>query len=163
MEVHEPREHRGEDKDDRAERASYVQLWTWSGKLGNKVFIVLNFFRIWLFLIAWIHSNYMLISERLLWARTSGWFYERSFEFGERSRQVSSKPDGTAALRRWMAQGKQTWHKKKSTNYTVFSQVELQLNQNNGRITIDGDMELFTTQGRKFSMIFFKYPVVLLI
>jgi len=29
------------------------------------------------------------------------------------------------------------WHK-----------VELQLNQNNGRITIDGDMELFTTQGQ---------------
>ena len=29
-------------------------------------------------------------------------------------------------------------------------QVELQLNQNNGRITIDGDMELFTTQGRKY-------------
>ena len=30
-------------------------------------------------------------------------------------------------------------------------QVELQLNQNNGRITIDGDMELFTNQGRKYS------------
>ena len=28
--------------------------------------------------------------------------------------------------------------------------MELQLNQNNGRITIDGDLELFTTQGRKY-------------
>ena len=39
---------------------------------------------------------------------------------------------------------------KFSINMKFFLQVELQLNQNNGRITIDGDMELFTTQGRKF-------------
>ena len=36
-----------------------------------------------------------------------------------------------------------------SNSLTDFLQIELQLNQNNGRITIDGEMDLFTTKGRK--------------
>ena len=42
------------------------------------------------------------------------------------------------------------WNEGKISYLNIFFiQVDLQLNQNNGRITIDGDLELFTTQGRK--------------
>jgi hypothetical protein len=72
-----------------------------------------------------VYSNYMLIFERLLWARAGGWVYV----FSSKS---SFKPNSKPTFR--------FLYPSTFSKDEVFLQVELQLNQNNGRITTDGEL-----------------------